>query len=52
MRDKVIAVIQALNQIEVKGKTNATYLVAAINTLESIVKEGEADGDANTEPKP
>lgn len=49
MHDKIIAVIQALNQIEVKGKVNAAYLVAAINTLESIVKEGEFSGDANNQ---
>lgn len=48
MRDKINAVIQALNQIEVKGKVNATYLVAAINTLESIVKEAN-DGNSNPE---
>jgi uncharacterized protein YfeS len=51
MHDKIIAVIQALNQIEVKGKVNAAYLVAAINTLEYIIKEGEADGNVHTEPK-
>lgn len=39
MHDKIIAVIQALNQIEVKGKVNADYLVAAINTLETVIKK-------------
>jgi uncharacterized protein YfeS len=46
MHDKIIAVIQALNQIEVKGKVNAAYLVAAINTLESVIKE---DGEIKKE---
>lgn len=42
-KQKIAAVIQALNQIEVKGKNNAGYLVAAINTLEQLLegKDGE-----------
>lgn len=49
MNDKIIAVISALNQIEVRGKQNAAYLVAAINTLESVLKEDATDGNSDHE---
>lgn len=48
-KTKITAVINALNQIEVKGKMNAWYLFAAINTLESLIKEGEPDGNLHAE---
>jgi hypothetical protein len=38
-KQKIIRVLQVLNQIEVKGKMNAGYLVAVMNTLEEILED-------------
>ena len=45
-QNQIAAVISALNQLEVKGKENATILVAAINTLEAVLKDFNGKEDA------
>jgi hypothetical protein len=55
-QDQIAAVIAALNHLEVKGKENATILVAAINTLEAVLKdfdrkEDAQNGNANRESR-
>lgn len=52
-QNQIAAVISALNQLEVKGKQNATILVAAINTLEAVLKDlsGKEDANGNEHPE-
>ena len=52
-RNQIAAVIAALNQLEVKGKENATILVAAINTLEAVLNDfsGKEADDGNIHPE-
>jgi hypothetical protein len=52
-QNQIAAVIAALNQLEVKGKENATILVAAINTLEAVLKElnGKEADNGNIHPE-
>lgn len=42
---KVISTINTLNQIEVKGKSNVSFVLGCIQTLESILEEINQEED-------
>lgn len=44
VKSSIYAVINTLDQIEVKGEDNLDMLLACIRTLKSVVKEGQENG--------
>ena len=43
-KNSIYAVINTLDQIEVKGEDNLEMLLACIRTLKGVVKEGKENG--------